>query len=136
MKYNCSRESSGSRLPRATYAEQTADDREDYDGEDGDDDAVRRIRRSVLFRYQERGGGESSPAPCVEGGNDGFHGDGWMSVVDKETASAERGGRGVGGVVSWLELSLAMVRIVRWAVGCCARYEFAVGYYYCRRLAA
>lgn len=65
---------------RETYAEETADDGEDYDCEDGDDDAVsgyivslKLVRSSYSERSSSRGG---SPAPCVEGGNDGLHGDG------------------------------------------------------------
>ena len=62
---------------RETYAEQTADDGEDYDCEDGDDDArcgcVISLELGISSAGSSRG---NSPAPCVEGGNDGLHGDG------------------------------------------------------------
>jgi hypothetical protein len=61
--------------------EHGADGAEDYDGEDGDDDAVWLVvlvRLSLVFRpslslfslFQ----GCDVPCPCVEGGNDGLHG--------------------------------------------------------------
>lgn len=84
----------------ATYLEQTADDREDYDCEDGDDDArlkctvsqphslIHSFSEMIKSERREEGEtgsevrGDDSPAPGVEGGNDGFHGYGWdRSVV-------------------------------------------------------
>lgn len=66
------------------------------------------------------GSRSSSPAPRVEGGNDGLHGDESMMMmgeaVDKEMASAN----GDGVAISWLGPRLSMVKIVRWARGCCA----------------
>lgn len=58
------------------------------------------------------GGRSGSPAPRVEGGNDGLHGDESMmmgEVVDKGMASAN----GDGVAISWLGPRLSMVKIVR-----------------------
>lgn len=67
----------GAGSPDATYFEQTADDGEDYDCEDGNNDAISGCAVSLTQEREEEGGPRgSSPAPCVEGGNDGLHGDG------------------------------------------------------------
>ena len=66
----------------------------------------------------EKGRGKSSPAPCVEGGNDGLHGEGGWGWVGRKGIERWRG---------WLTASLWMVEIVRWTVGCCVRYLGRVG---------
>lgn len=70
---------------------------------------------SVSPRYEQGKVEESSPAPRVEGGNDGLHSDESMmgGVVDKEMASA----KGDRVAVSWRKLRLSIVKIVRLAVG-------------------
>ena len=78
-----------------TYFEQATDDREYYDCEDGHHNTISEIHNQFSCRAWKR---TSSPAPGVEGGNDGLHGDELIlgEGVDKED------GRGASeGVLVW-----------------------------------
>lgn len=97
--------------------EQTTDDREDYDCEDRHHNTISGIHNQFLIPLSIARRRTSAPAPGVEGGNDGLHGDELVmgEAVDKEDGGGDQRKRRCG----QLDRSpgCRMAKIVRWAIG-------------------